>query len=52
MKTFASLAAAAFALVAGAPVANAQAPVAQPYRLASDQDCRANFDALRDAQAG
>jgi hypothetical protein len=32
MKTFASLAAAAFALVAGAPVANAQAPVAQPYQ--------------------
>jgi len=32
MKTFASLAAAAFALVAGAPVANAQALVAQPYQ--------------------
>jgi hypothetical protein len=32
MKTFASLAAAAFALVAGAPVANAQAPVTQPYQ--------------------
>jgi hypothetical protein len=32
MKTFASLAAAAFALVAGAPVANAQAVVAQPYQ--------------------
>ena len=32
MKTFASLAAAVFALVAGAPVANAQAPVAQPYQ--------------------
>jgi hypothetical protein len=32
MKIFASLAAAALALVAGAPVANAQAPVAQPYQ--------------------
>ena len=32
MKTFASLAAAAFALVAGAPAANAQALVAQPYQ--------------------
>ncbi|MFZ2079460.1 MAG: hypothetical protein WAV38_22990 [Xanthobacteraceae bacterium] len=32
MKTFASLAAAAFAVVAGAPVANAQALVAQPYQ--------------------
>jgi hypothetical protein len=32
MKTFASLAAAAFALVAGAPVANAQALVTQPYQ--------------------
>ena len=32
MKTFASLAAVAFALVAGAPVANAQALVAQPYQ--------------------
>jgi len=32
MKTFASLAAAAFAVVAGAPVAHAQAPVAQPYQ--------------------
>ena len=32
MKIFASLAAAAFALVAGAPVAHAQAPVAQPYQ--------------------
>jgi hypothetical protein len=32
MRTFASLAAAAFALVAGAPVANAQALVAQPYQ--------------------
>jgi hypothetical protein len=32
MKTFASLAAAAFALVAGASVANAQALVAQPYQ--------------------
>jgi hypothetical protein len=32
MKTFASLAAATFALVAGAPVANAQALVAQPYQ--------------------
>lgn len=32
MKTFASLAAATFALVAGAPVANAQTLVAQPYQ--------------------
>jgi hypothetical protein len=32
MKTFASLAAVAFALVAGAPVANAQAVVTQPYQ--------------------
>src|SRR6516164_1579456 len=32
MKTFASLAAAAFAVVAGAPVANAQALVTQPYQ--------------------
>jgi hypothetical protein len=32
MKTFASLAAAVFALVAGAPVANAQALVAPPYQ--------------------
>lgn len=32
MKTFASLAAAAFAVVAGAPAANAQALVAQPYQ--------------------
>ena len=32
MKTFASLAAAAFALVAAAPVANAQVLVAQPYQ--------------------
>jgi len=32
MKIFASLAAAAFALVAGMPVANAQALVTQPYR--------------------
>jgi hypothetical protein len=32
MKTFASLAAAAFALVAGAPVANAQTLVTQPYQ--------------------
>jgi hypothetical protein len=32
MKTFASLATAAFALVAGAPVAHAQALVAQPYQ--------------------
>ncbi len=32
MKTFASLAAVAFALVAGAPVANAQALVTQPYQ--------------------
>ena len=32
MKTFASLAAAAFTVVAGAPVANAQAVVTQPYQ--------------------
>ena len=32
MKTFASLATAAFALVAGVPVANAQALVTQPYQ--------------------
>jgi hypothetical protein len=32
MKTFASLAAAVFALVAGGPVANAQALVTQPYQ--------------------
>jgi hypothetical protein len=32
MKTFASLAAAAFAVVANAPVANAQALVTQPYQ--------------------
>ena len=32
MKTFASLAAAAFALVAGAPIANAQTLVTQPYQ--------------------
>jgi len=32
MKTFVSLAAAAFALVAGAPVANAQTLVTQPYQ--------------------
>jgi hypothetical protein len=32
MKTFASLAAAAFALVAGVPVANAQALVTQPHQ--------------------
>ena len=32
MKTFASLAAAALAVVAGAPVANAQALVTQPYQ--------------------
>src|SRR5215469_8527306 len=32
MKTFASLAAAAVALVAGAPAAHAQALVAQPYQ--------------------
>jgi len=32
MKAFASIAAAAFALVAGAPLANAQAPVTQPYQ--------------------
>jgi hypothetical protein len=32
MKTFASLAAAAFAVVAGAPVANAQTLVTQPYQ--------------------
>ena len=32
MKTFASLATAAFALVAGAPVANAQALVTQPHQ--------------------
>src|SRR5262249_23254286 len=32
MKAFASIAAAAFALVASAPLANAQAPVTQPYQ--------------------
>src|SRR5215467_4353738 len=32
MKTFASLAAAAFAVVAGVPVANAQTLVTQPYQ--------------------
>src|SRR6516162_9968808 len=32
MKTFASLATAAFALVAGVPVANAQALVTQPHQ--------------------
>ena len=32
MKTFASLAAAAFTVVAGAPVANAQALVTQPHQ--------------------
>src|SRR5215469_11228459 len=32
MKTFASLAVAALAVIAGAPVANAQAIIAQPYQ--------------------